>query len=244
LIYRLRAQAWDPVVSIDPGIRNAAFIWGGFDDENVCRVFDEHLLQDESAAGYAVRVWLGNAKWGLGDEAERRRALHYFREQIPDPELRDRFCSRVDVRRRGEEPTYVIDPAARSRGQVNAESVKSELARFEIYAMDGQNQVEAGISQVRTRIAHGRLEVSSECAGLRDEADEYAAEDRPDGEFKPIKQNDHRLDALRYLCMSRPWNPVLEDEAPTRVLGKPRPLMEAWRPPRRAEASPPLGGMT
>ena len=140
---------------------------------------------------------------------------------------------------------YVADPAARAGNQTNAESIKTELGRFEIHCVDGQNKVEAGISQVSTRIAYGRLLVSRECAGLRDEADEYAAEDRPDGVFKPIKENDHRLDALRYLVMTRPWEPQLEDLQAERTLGKPKPMYEAWPPPRRPAAPlHPLGGMT
>ncbi len=214
-------RSWDPLVSIDPGIRNAAFLWMGFDGDDTCHVFDEALLQDKSAADYAARIWVGNARWGISDELERRRAVRYFRERVTDPGERDRLCRLVDVPRNGEEPLYVIDPASRSRAQVNAESVQSELARFEIFCLDGQNQVEAGISQVRTRIAHRRLLVSRDCVGLRDEADEYAAEDRPDGEFKPIKQNDHRLDALRYGCMARPYDPIFEERAPDRVLGRP-----------------------
>lgn len=238
-------RGWDPVVAIDPGIRNAALLWGGFDGDNVCTVFDEALLQDKAVDEYAARVWVGNARWGIGDEGERRRAVEVLRVMYEDdPGTRDVLCARVDVPRNGEEPLYVIDPAARSRGQVNAESVKSELGRFGIHCVDGQNQVEAGINQVRVRIAHRRLLVSRECAGLRDEADEYAAEDRPDGEFKPIKENDHRLDALRYLCMSRPWDPILEDEAPTRLLGRPRPMFDAWPSPRRGGGRLPLGGMT
>lgn len=214
-------RSWDPVVGIDPGIRNAGFVWVGFDDEDVAFVFDEALLQDRAAPDYAARIWLVNARWGIGTEEERRQAVQYFRDRFSgDPGERDRLCAVVDVPRNGREPFYVIDPAARSRAQVNAESVQSELARFGIFCVDGQNQVEAGISQVRTRLAHDRLFVSRDCVGLRDEADEYAAEDRPDGEFRPIKQNDHRLDALRYACMARPYDPVLEAQAPARTLGR------------------------
>jgi hypothetical protein len=36
-------------------------------------------------------------------------------------------------------------------------------------------------------------------------------EDRPDGEFKVVKENDHRLDALRYGLMSRPWYPLAHE---------------------------------
>lgn len=114
---------------------------------------------------------------------------------------------------------FVIDPAARQRGQVTGETVQSELARLGVFTMNGQNDVEAGIQQVRQRVQHKRIHVFRSCVGLRDEADEYAAEDRPDGEFKPIKGNDHRLDSLRYLCMARPWYPQMEAHAPERNLG-------------------------
>lgn len=114
---------------------------------------------------------------------------------------------------------FVIDPASRSRSQINAESVQSALAVEGIYCTDGQNAVEAGIQQVRGRLQAERLWVGRNCVLLRDEADEYEAEDRDDGEFKPVKQNDHLMDAMRYLCMARPWYPSLEAAAPQRNLG-------------------------
>jgi phage terminase large subunit-like protein len=52
-------------------------------------------------------------------------------------------------------PQYVIDPAARSRGQTNAETVLSALATERVYATPGQNDVEAGIGQLRIRMSHG-----------------------------------------------------------------------------------------
>jgi hypothetical protein len=68
---------------------------------------------------------------------------------------------------------YVVDPAARARGQTNAETVQNALIQNRIPALAGQNDVETGIGQLRTRMAHGRFWVASECRGLRDEADEY-----------------------------------------------------------------------
>jgi hypothetical protein len=76
-----------------------------------------------------------------------------------------------------------------------------------IATIPGQNDVQAGIQQVRGRMQHGDLYLSKECRGLRDEAEEYRAEDRPDGEFKVVKENDHRLDAMRYAIKQRPWFP-------------------------------------
>jgi hypothetical protein len=97
------------------------------------------------------------------------------------------------------------------------------LAQEGIYCNPGQNDVETGIGQARTRMVHGRLWVSPECRGLRDEADDYAAaepaEGRDDSHLVPIKSNDHRLDALRYGLMERFWDPGVEDAAPKRMLG-------------------------
>ena len=119
--------------------------------------------------------------------------------------------------------SFVVDPAARSRGQTNAETVMTALAKEQVYANAGQNDVEAGIGQLRTRMAHKRFLVSPECRGLRDEADEYAAEEpgenKDDSFLKPVKSNDHRLDALRYAVMERFWDPVTEQQAPLRQLG-------------------------
>jgi hypothetical protein len=125
------------------------------------------------------------------------------------------------------EPQYVVDPAARSRGQTNAETVLMALTAERVFATPGQNDVEAGIGQLRIRMAHKRFLVSPETTpgllGLREEADEYAAkepeEGRDDSHMEPIKSNDHRLDALRYAVMERFWDPILEDQAPLRTLG-------------------------
>lgn len=165
-------KAWDVVVGIDPGMRNAAFVWIGFDKENRAHVFHEELLQQRTVPDYADTIKKANERWGVAS------------------------------------PVYVIDPSARNRAQVNAESVEGELARFGIYCVHGQNAVEAGVQQMRSRGQHEMLVVSPDCLGLRDEADTYAAEDRADGVFSPIRENNHRLDALRYGLMHRPWSPL------------------------------------
>jgi phage terminase large subunit-like protein len=108
------------------------------------------------------------------------------------------------------DPLYVIDPAAAQRSQATGENVDGELMRRGVFASRANNNVEAGCQQVRVRLQFDRLRINPECRGLRAEADDYAAEDREDGVFKPLKGNDHRLDALRYACMARSWDPQAE----------------------------------
>lgn len=207
-------RSLDVVVGIDPGIRNAGFAFEAFDNENTCHIFDELLLQDKTPKQYAAAIRGVLARWG-----------------IPVGDVH-----------------FVIDPAARSRGQTNAETVLTALGQEGIFCNTGQNDVQAGIGQGRTRMAYGRLLVSPVCRGLRDEADEYAAEEpgegKDDSHLTPTKSNDHRLDAARYGWMERFWDPVMEDQAPDRVLGwrpgEDIPAVERLTVPREAS---PMGGM-
>lgn len=64
--------------------------------------------------------------------------------------------------------------------------------------IDGRNSVEFGISEVYSRLQSGRLKVFSNCQKLLDEFRKY----RYDENQKIIKENDHILDALRYLLVS------------------------------------------
>lgn len=160
----------DIIVGIDPGLKNAAFIWIAFDQDNRALAFDEVLLQEKTPIDYARAIRRINSKWELKKS-----------------------------------PIYIADPAIRARSLTNAESVQTELLRQGIPTMAGQNDVQAGVQQVRRRIQEGGFFVAQSCRGLRGEADEYRMDDRDDGEFKVVKENDHRMDAMRYAIMARPW---------------------------------------
>lgn len=140
---------------------------------------------------------------------------------------------------------FVIDPAARARSQVNAESVMDELAREGIYANAGQNDVNAGVTQLRRRIRTGWAEIADceRTLDLTEELEEYRQEvdpDKDDGQFKILKQHDHVCDAWRYGHMERPWLP----DAVTG--GAARPDKPAWwevagPPPPRTPAGSVMG---
>lgn len=53
------------VVGIDPGIRNAALVFGGFDSHGVDWIYDEDLIQNGTPSEYAQRIDIKLAKWGL-----------------------------------------------------------------------------------------------------------------------------------------------------------------------------------
>lgn len=205
----------DHVVGIDPGIRNAGFSFSAYDNENVKWMWADGKLQDCTPREYAEFARATLSRWGVPEE----------------------------------KVSFVADPAARSRGQTNAETVLSSLALERIYANAGQNDVHAGIGQMRTRMQYGRYWVGPNCRYIQDEADDYAAkepgEHDDDSHLVPQKGNDHVLDADRYSCMERFWDPVMEDQAPQRNLG--------WRPnqapPSHAlrggnNAAAPLGSMS
>jgi hypothetical protein len=162
-------REWEVVVGIDPGLKNAAFVWEGFDSQNRAFVFDEVLLQEKTPTDYARAIRAVNAKWRIVN------------------------------------PIYVIDPSARNRGLVNKESVQAELQRHGIPAIPGQNDVQAGVQQIRRRMDGGMFFVDPRCRLLRDEAEEYRMHDDASGEFRVVKEKDHALDACRYACMHRPW---------------------------------------
>lgn len=194
----------DVVCGIDPGMRNAAFVWVAFDQDNVALVFAEALLQSKTAGDYGELIRKVNARWGV-------------------------------------KPRYVIDPSARNRSLVNAQSVESLLNLEGIYPEHGQSAVEAGIQQVRGRISDGSLLVSRECPGLFDEADDYRTVRREDGEFHVVKENDHRCDALRYVLMSRLWHRLPSDPKPPG-----RDMNKSWPPSFQGRQAPlaPTGSLT
>jgi phage terminase large subunit len=67
------------------------------------------------------------------------------------------------------------------------------------------NDVIDGISDVQTMLADGRLLVSADCKNTIKEFEVYSWDSKAadNGEDKPIKQNDHCMDALRYFVRTK-----------------------------------------
>lgn len=90
-------------------------------------------------------------------------------------------------------PRIVIDPSAAS--------FKVELIKRGLWVVDADNDVENGIRRMASLMAQGLFRVHEECTEFRREVaiyewDRDAALDK--GVEKPIKTNDHTMDADRY----------------------------------------------
>ncbi len=98
------------------------------------------------------------------------------------------FCGHKNV------SAIYVDPAAAS--------LKIALRQEELPVIDANNDVLLGIKITGKFIAGKNIVIHKSCTTLREHMQSYAwdpkAADR--GEDKPIKKNDHILDALRYAC--------------------------------------------
>ncbi len=102
------------------------------------------------------------------------------------------------IRARGEWIPGVIDPAARGRSQKDGEHILQVYQDCGLNLTVANNAVEAGIYQVWTRMSTGRLKVFRSLTPWLNEFRIY----RRDQNGKVVKENDHLMDATRYLIMS------------------------------------------
>lgn len=116
---------------------------------------------------------------------------------------------------------YVIDPAARNRQSQTGRSDQMEFSDHGVVAIAGQHDVRPGINRVKERFQNNRLFITANCENLKMELRRYRWRKPPrtedDAREVPVKKDDHLLDPLRYICMSRPYLPeemVSEDETP------------------------------
>ena len=165
---------------IDPGLRHPAVVFCYLDTQDRLVVFDEILM-----------------------EATIERVCEEIRKHEAVWRIQPRW--------------YVIDPAVRNRNPQTGKSDQDEFIAQGITALPGQNDVRLGINNVKQRLEASppKLLVTSNCQELRNEFKRYrwasprrhVEDDRLE---KPVKHDDHLLDALRYVVMRRPLRPLEE----------------------------------
>lgn len=91
----------------------------------------------------------------------------------------------------------VIDPSAAS---FKAECIKQGINNI----MDAENEVLDGIRFMSKLLANGTLKISKNCKNLIKEIQTYVWDEKSMrlGIDRPVKVNDHAIDACRYLCFS------------------------------------------
>lgn len=91
-----------------------------------------------------------------------------------------------------------IDPASNAAGQKDGERLLDAYQELGLNLVKAENTVEAGIHAVYRRLAAGRLKIFKTLTATHSELRLY----RRDDKGKVVKQNDHLMDAVRYLIMT------------------------------------------
>jgi len=102
------------------------------------------------------------------------------------------------IKSRGAWMWGAIDPASAGSSQVDGRKLREEYSTQGLNLIDADNAVEAGIHAIYQRLVAGRLKVFKT---LRNWIAEFRIY-RRDENGKIIKENDHLMDASRYLIMS------------------------------------------
>lgn len=102
------------------------------------------------------------------------------------------------IKARGEWMTGVCDPASRSSSQTDGQKLFDLYRQLGLTLSVADNAVDAGIYDVWTALATGRLKVMSHLLNFFSEYRLY----RRDENGKIVKKNDHLMDAMRYLVRS------------------------------------------
>lgn len=94
--------------------------------------------------------------------------------------------------------SVIVDPSAAS--------FIAELRSRGVYVLEANNEVLDGIRKTGSLFQRRRILVNGTCTGLLDELGTYLWDDKATlrGEEKPVKQQDHGPDALRYFVNSLP----------------------------------------
>ena len=100
------------------------------------------------------------------------------------------------IRSRGDWIPAAIDPASRGRGQRDGEQIFQNYIDLGLDLVPAKNDVEAGIYTVYQMLSSGYLKVFN---NLQNWIMEYRLY-RRDEKGKIVKENDHLMDATKYLC--------------------------------------------
>lgn len=114
------------------------------------------------------------------------------------------------VKNRGEWIYGVIDPASRGRSQIDGQSLMTIYKSMGLKLFPANNEVEGGINNVWNQLSTGKIKVFKTLMNFQKEYMLY----RRDDKGKVIKEEDHLMDAWRYLV-----NNIKRARSPVSALG-------------------------
>ena len=173
-------------------------------------VVDAFALPDFWPRAYGMDVgWNRTAAvWGAWDRESDTIYLyseHYQGQQPPSVHA-------DAIRARGDWIPGAIDPASAGANQKDGTTLIEEYRQLGLRLSPADNAIEAGLLACYQRLASGRLKIFASLRALIAELRIY----RRDENGKIVKENDHLMDALRYLIMTgirvARTEPVLDDE--------------------------------
>lgn len=132
--------------------------------------------------------------WGAWDQASNVVYIyseHYMGQAAPSVHA-------SAIKARGDWIPGAIDPASAGSSQIDGRALRDEYNKEGLNLFDADNSVEAGIHAMYQRMVSGRLKVFKTCRNWTSEFRIY----RRDEKGKIVKENDHLMDASRYLLMS------------------------------------------
>lgn len=114
---------------------------------------------------------------------------HYLGQEVP-------AVHAYAIQSRGKWVQGVIDPASRGRSQVDGQKLIQNYKDLGLDLRPANNEFESGILTVSQRLVAGKIKIFKNCINLQKEYMLY----RRDKNGKVVKDNDHALDCLRYIC--------------------------------------------
>ena len=113
------------------------------------------------------------------------------------------FVKQVEYKTGSRVSFITIDPSAKGF----AEEVKRVLRnnRYNIPIRSAKNDVAEGIARTQVLLYNDIMTIDSSMKGVIDEFNLYSYDERSieRGDEKPIKDNDHHMDSIRYLVMEQ-----------------------------------------
>lgn len=174
------------IIGLDPGLSNpTCCLWACVDKYENIIIYKEYYKKEQLVSAHAKEILRINQELGI--------RLAYG----------------------------VIDPASKKRDPVGGHTVLSTYNELGLPFSPANNDLSAGIERVSNRLVLGKLFVTRDCVKTRWEFGRYRwakwqsqkVAQNNNLKERPVPKDDHAMDVVRYLCVSRPQ---LSNEVDTR----------------------------